>query len=185
MGKQEFYKAWQEFIAEYKEYFPSNPAIQGQKLMEKITTIKPIEYDKQHDTKNNHAFKIMEIVETRNNQKQHEFRNKLIETYGGKCIISNVKKPIEACHIIPFSKCENFDVDNGLLMNRNLHSLFDSFDISINPKTLCVELLDDKDDDYEIYNNKKITIPSHMLDNVKKNLEVHYEQFLNNKNKEK
>lgn len=63
-----------------------------------------------------------------------------------------------------------------------MHSLFDSFDISINPKTLRVELLDIDDDNYKIYNNEQIIIPSNLENDVKNNLKVHYAQFLNRKN---
>lgn len=125
---------------------------------------------------------IIVTTETRNNEKQTKFRNKLIEIYGEKCIITDMPKPIEACHIVPFSECNNFDISNGLLMSCNIHSLFDSFDISINPKTLCVELLDENDYYHKIYNNKKISIPLNLIDTVKTNLKVHYKKFLDKKN---
>jgi hypothetical protein len=53
--------------------------------------------------------------------------------------------------------------------------------MSINPEILRVELLDENDDDYKIYHNKKVMIPENILKNVKNNLKVHYEKFLNNK----
>jgi len=46
----------------------------------------------------------------------------------------------EAAHIIPFSLSENFDINNGLLLNCILHKLFDKHYWSINPDSLCVEI---------------------------------------------
>ena len=47
----------------------------------------------------------------------------------------------EAVNIIPLSNCEDFNIDNGLLLNSILHKLFDKNYWSINPDTLCVEIL--------------------------------------------
>ena len=125
---------------------------------------------------------ITEKIKKRDSEKQQKFRNELIEIYGEKCMVSGVKKPIEACHIIPFSECNNYDANNGLLLSCNIHKLFDDFDMSINPATLCVELFDENDnDDYAIYKNKKININKDRENNIKINLNNHYEKFLTKK----
>jgi hypothetical protein len=56
---------------------------------------------------------------------QEKFREALINKYGN-CILTN-NDPVEcdACHIIPLTEGENYDVDNGLLMSKSLHKLFD------------------------------------------------------------
>ena len=84
----------------------------------------------------------------------------------------------EACHIIPFSESNNFDIDNGLLLNSNLHKLFDKYYWSINPETLCIET-SDKCNTYDcitLYKNKHLEI----LQKFNKTIEYlkeHYKQF--------
>jgi hypothetical protein len=97
---------------------------------------------------------------------QQSFRDDLIKRYKG-CIITGVSEYVcEACHIIPHSECndkDKYNVDNGLLLRRDLHSLFDKGLLKINPNTNKL-LLDDKilnDNnmkEYYQYNNKKINI---------------------------
>jgi len=61
---------------------------------------------------------------------QDSFRKELIKKYN-KCIISNSidieceachtsQHRWRACHIIPYSICKNFDIDNGLLLLLNI-----------------------------------------------------------------
>lgn len=162
-------KSWEDFVKKYQKCFPKI----------KCDTQSEILTYQDEDSNKSNTNKYM--IETRNTEMQKTFRNKLIEIYGEKCITSKFKKPLQACHIVPFSECNNFDIGNGLLMTCNMHSLFDSFDISINPKTLRVELLDIDDDNYKIYNNEQIIVPPNLVNNVKNNLNVHYKQFLNRK----
>jgi hypothetical protein len=113
---------------------------------------------------------------------QKNFREKIIKKYN-KCIITDRSEKIcEACHIIPFSDSqynEKYDVFNGILLCRDLHSLFDKYLISINPVTGCFELSDsiisDNDfTDYHKYNGKKIKIDDKRTCEY---LEKHYELF--------
>ena len=85
----------------------------------------------------------------------------------------------EAAHIIPFSKCENFDIDNGLLLNSILHKLFDKYDWSINPNSLCIEINKVSTDIYNIlkpYENKHIKILLYFPKTII-NLQEHYKEF--------
>ena len=71
---------------------------------------------------------------------QDTFRKELIKKYN-RCIISNsIDIECEACHIIPYAICKNFDVDNGLLLSSDLHKTFDKYCWSINPNTLKIEI---------------------------------------------
>jgi len=116
----------------------------------------------------------------RNGWDQRLLKKVTILNYGSKkCAVTGVEDPIELCHIVPFVERPKFDMWNVLLFRSDIHKLFDSYKISINPDTLRVEILDDNKD-YKTYNNKQIEIPSHMLeDGVRKNLKVHYERFMN------
>lgn len=112
--------------------------------------------------------------------KQEQFRKDLIKLYNGKCIITGSGKPLEAAHIIPHSECNNFKIENGLLLRNDIHKLFDDFDISINPNTLKVEMTKDTSDEdtYKNYQNKKINIDNKYFDGIKANLKMHYMEFL-------
>lgn len=110
---------------------------------------------------------------------QDEFRDKLIERYNGRCILTGTKK-CQACHIIPHADSNNMFIDNGLLLSYQHHSLFDDYIISINPKTLCVELKHDVDSEDPFINmidNKKIDVlEKYPL--TCKYLEKHYSKFI-------
>jgi hypothetical protein len=97
---------------------------------------------------------------------QHTFRKDLITRYG-KCIITGSDPMVcDACHIIPFSECmdiHNYDQNNGLLLRKDIHPLFDKKILKINPDTLIIELSDDILNnrgmaEYHKYNGKQIEI---------------------------
>lgn len=155
--------------------------------------------DKQHDIINTKQDHFDSIVITQYNDNLHKilnknsnsvyitnrvrcpelqmlFRNAIITRFKS-CIVSGLTVDVcEAAHIIPFSVCESFDIDNGLLLNSILHTLFDKHYWSINPETLCIEIFNNKAEIYEIikpYNNKKINILSNYA-NVINNVKIHY-----------
>jgi hypothetical protein len=71
---------------------------------------------------------------------QPQFREKLIRLYRSKCAITGteVQDVLEACHILLHSKSGNNHSDNGILLRSDIHVLFDSGMIRINPSTLTV-----------------------------------------------
>lgn len=66
---------------------------------------------------------------------QAEFRKKLFDKYGTSCMLTGCKIPavIEAAHIIPFSDSQDHDDNNGLLLRADLHKLYDSNLLGIEP----------------------------------------------------
>ncbi|WP_255571657.1 HNH endonuclease [Ensifer sp. ENS12] len=70
---------------------------------------------------------------------QPAFREGLMRHYKGRCVVSNfaVAEVLEAAHIVPFSEDTQLrdDPRNGLLLRRDLHSLFDALMLSIHYKT--------------------------------------------------
>ena len=64
---------------------------------------------------------------------QREFKKELIAECSGKCMVEDVHYPVLiASHIRPYKDCRDnndwdaaFDVNNGLLLSKNLDSLFD------------------------------------------------------------
>lgn len=63
---------------------------------------------------------------------QQRFRNQLFEAYTGQCAVSgcNVDEALEAAHIENYSGPKSQVVSNGILLRRDLHSLFDAHLIS-------------------------------------------------------
>lgn len=112
---------------------------------------------------------------------QKSFRNRLIDRFNS-CIITDMSAyECEACHIVPYHKNENCDIENGLLLNRCIHKLFDAYIWSINPKTMCVEV-DPRHIDKSIhqYAGKQLTCLT--LGNLYY-LQHHYDIFFNKMNK--
>lgn len=74
---------------------------------------------------------------------QQAFRTALVGAYKGRCVVTGlgIAEALEAAHILPHTGDARFDVvENGLLLRRDLHTLFDAFLWSINPKTSKVVL---------------------------------------------
>lgn len=63
---------------------------------------------------------------------QQRFRTQLFEAYTGRCAVSgcNVDEALEAAHIENYSGPKSQVVSNGILLRRDLHSLFDAHLIS-------------------------------------------------------
>ena len=110
---------------------------------------------------------------------QNRFRAKLLDKYGGPiCAIVGVSPPetIQACHLYSFSEKGVHDKEGGLLMRSDLHSLFDSGLLRINPDSLKVVLSEELANfpDYWQFNNE--TLKVELSSGQKKWLEVHWEQ---------
>jgi hypothetical protein len=111
---------------------------------------------------------------------QKTYRSRLVDRYN-TCVITDINESrCEACHIFPFSESDNiqkYDIDNGLLLRRDLHPLFDKYQLSINPQTQCVEIKPNVIEyDIEQFNGKKI---NNLSKNTLKYLNQHYDKFLN------
>ena len=123
-------------------------------------------------------------VQIINPQLQNKYREDIIKRFN-RCIVSDMDVEVcEAAHIIPFSDCENFDIDNGLLLNKILHTLFDNHRWSINPDRLRIEISSKCNDDIyniiKLYENKDITVLK-PYPNIIKYLTQHYNVFLDKK----
>ena len=120
---------------------------------------------------------------------QTKFREDVINFYN-KCIISgDDPEQCQACHIIPFNETKFNHGSNGLLLNYNLHHLFDEFKIGFK----FINLFDVNFDNYQVILSDKIkTKQSYnnylIYDNTfvkinklsKQYLTIRYEQFINN-----
>jgi hypothetical protein len=83
--------------------------------------------------------KLREIVERRG---QPDFRNKLIDAYGGHCAVTgcDAVAALEAAHIAQYTGPQSNHVTNGLLLRADIHTLFDLDLIGINPESQAISL---------------------------------------------
>ena len=73
---------------------------------------------------------------------QAGFRAKLLEMYGENCAISgpSIHAGLEAAHLVQYAEHGVHDFNAGLLLRRDLHTLFDRKLLSVNPNSWRVEL---------------------------------------------
>jgi hypothetical protein len=73
---------------------------------------------------------------------QNSFRERLIEIYGYKCALtgSNNRAALDAAHLYQYSEHGVHHESGGLLLRRDIHGLFDAGLISVNPKSLLIEV---------------------------------------------
>ncbi len=76
----------------------------------------------------------MRAIQTRRGQAR--FRERLLAVYGRRCAVTacGVVELLEAAHIRPHSDEPNYSVTNGLLLRADIHTLFDMWLLSIDPK---------------------------------------------------
>lgn len=118
----------------------------------------------------------IKIVDTKlKRMGQQEFRQKVLELYDKKCIVSgnDCIIELEACHIVPVAIQEDYSLDNSLLMERNIHITFDKYLWSINPDTLMIEVSGNNCGSIKKYEGIKLNLH----DDVKFNLREHYNIF--------
>ena len=112
--------------------------------------------------------------------KQEKFRDDLIKR-DKSCIISNNDyEECDAAHIVPLLDSNNYDVDNGLLLDKSLHSSFDKHYWCIHPNTLKIVLksnLQGRNLSCVKYENQLINIKPN--NKILENLQKRYELFLN------
>ncbi|MCI0614282.1 HNH endonuclease [bacterium] len=79
------------------------------------------------------------IRQMKEREGQAEFRELLLKTYGSCCISGcAVEQVLDAAHIDPFQGKEFNHPQNGLLLRKDLHALFDNNLMAIHPGTLKV-----------------------------------------------
>lgn len=93
---------------------------------------------------------------------QNKFRQKLLSTYRGRCCVTgcSVEYLLEAAHINPHSEEENYEVENGLLMRSDIHTLFDLNLLAIDEsgRIFVSELV--QDESYRSYHLKYADLPA-------------------------
>ena len=93
---------------------------------------------------------------------QASFRKALLVAYGNKCAVTGSETAIvlEAAHILGHAEQGSDDVRNGLLLRSDLHLLFDSNRLRIEPDGLTIEIDESlRDSDYWQYNGQALRQP--------------------------
>ena len=75
-------------------------------------------------------------------QGQPAFRKALLAAYEGRCAVTgcDVKDVLEAAHVHPYRGKETNVTANGLLLRADIHTLFDLYQIGIDPRTLTLRV---------------------------------------------
>ncbi|MBD2057786.1 HNH endonuclease [Oculatella sp. FACHB-28] len=108
-------------------------------------------------------------------QGQPQFRQKLIEVYK-RCIVTGcgVEDVLEAAHIHPYQGKATNIVQNGLLLRADIHTLFDRYLLTINPKNNTIKIaLQLLNTEYKILENQLLDPSLKLLAN-KSLLKCHY-----------
>lgn len=109
--------------------------------------------------------------------RQEEFR-RLVIARDGVCVLSGYHPDeCEAAHIVPFCESLSFDPDNGILLNRVLHKLFDDRVFSIDPDNAVVVARPDAAK-YKSLAGIVGTPLANLSNPVKRNLAHHHAAFL-------
>jgi len=92
---------------------------------------------------------------------QSAFRQLLLTAYGGRCAITGnaVSETLEAAHVEPFSMGGGDILKNGILLRADLHRLFDSGHIAINPDSLLVSVVARIKNEYRDIDGVQLTLP--------------------------
>lgn len=110
------------------------------------------------------------VVEWHDSRKYHKglarpeqaaFRGGVMELYGSKCAITGcaVQEALEAAHVIPVSESGGYAPDNGVLLRRDIHRLFDLNLVAIDPECLEVNIADEIANDYGDYAKSPVNLP--------------------------
>lgn len=90
---------------------------------------------------------------------QQKFRKTVLDSFNRKCCISNtdIDVVLEAAHITPYNGKPSNNLENGICLRTDIHRLWDSYLISINPETFTVEVSDLLiDTEYKLFEGKEV-----------------------------
>jgi len=124
----------------------------------------PIENNKSEVPHFQEANDDTEIVslqkQLRTRRGQNKLRENLFFLYDKKCCVtgSSIKDILHACHIVSHSTSGNNNSTNALLLRSDIHDLFDSNLLGIDPKTLKIKLKEPlRVSEYNQLDGKKIS----------------------------
>jgi dsRNA-specific ribonuclease len=110
---------------------------------------------------------------------QAGFRKTLLDEWGNCCISGcNINSILEAAHIAPYRGDKDNHIQNGLILRVDIHRLFDSYMIGINPDDFTIELCPElKESEYKSLEGKKLENGDNLSN---KALHYRWQYFINN-----
>jgi len=97
---------------------------------------------------NNYDYVLDDMRDEHKKRRDDKFKKDVKYRYNESCIITgNDMDSCDIAHIVPFcdsTEFEKYDVDNGLILSKDLHALFDKNLLKINPDTLIIEISPEK-----------------------------------------
>ncbi|KRA44369.1 HNH endonuclease [Pseudoxanthomonas sp. Root630] len=112
---------------------------------------------------------------------QVNFRRMLISMHGPYCMLTqtDVEEALEAAHICAYMGEQSDHPLNGLLLRRDIHSLFDRYMLSIHPETLQVCLSERlrSSKTYRDLDGKILNVDANGKGPSRKALRVHFDTF--------
>jgi hypothetical protein len=115
-------------------------------------------------------------------KRQSQFRNLLLDAYGGRCAVTQTNTPtvLQAAHIDPYRGSKSQVVCNGILLRADLHLLFDAHLVSVDPDSMRLHMGKAMEgSSYVELNMRRLMIPSDA--SLQPSIDLlgkHYEQFL-------
>ena len=122
-----------------------------------------------------HNHLLNPLTETRDQRiGQEEFRSQLLQRYKGCVVTQNTHAAeLEAAHLMPHRDGRDQSIDNGIILEANLHKTFDQYQWSIDPHTF--QIVTNGSGSIEKHRGKVINVH----ENSKPYLKHHYKQYLN------
>src|SRR5438034_990356 len=113
---------------------------------------------------------------------QLRFRAILLDAYEARCCVtgSRITETLEAAHIMPYRGTQYDHVQNGLLLRADLHRLYDRRLLSVNPRTLRIEVASSlcKYPEYAALKGRRMLLPKlRICYPARVALEDHWRQF--------
>jgi len=114
------------------------------------TEIELLSAEQERSAFESHAFDAHGVIDARERvlaqivrrRGQRQFREKLLAAYDRRCAITGCDQVevLEAAHIVPYMGPATDDVQNGLLLRADIHTLFDLGLLTVEPEALEVLL---------------------------------------------
>ena len=95
-------------------------------------------------------------------QGQQTFRKDLFKAYEGHCAVTgfDTNEVLQAAHILDYRGTQSNIVENGILLRSDIHLLFDSYLLGINPASMRLEASSRiSDGQYADLDGKKLFLP--------------------------
>lgn len=140
---------------EYEDWH-TDPIIDA--LEEIGCTIWDVERDGQFDQD---AATTYEITKRLARNGQQRFRGDALRLWGDRCAVSGVTidRALEAAHIVPHTESGQMDAQNSIVLRADLHRLFDSNMMAINPSDMSVNFAERARKSYAEFEGKAISSP--------------------------